>query len=73
MRSVVILLLAMTLMLSGCMKVGPDFTTPPAPVAESWMGPDDQQLTDREAHEEWWTVFNDPILDQLIEEARAAL
>ena len=69
MRSVVILMLGMTLFFSGCMKVGPDFTTPPAPVAESWMGPDDQQLTDREAHEEWWTVFNDPILDQLIEEA----
>jgi len=70
MRSVVILMLGMTLILSGCMKVGPDFTTPPAPVAESWMGLDDQQLTARsDAHEEWWTVFNDPVLDQLIEEA----
>jgi NodT family efflux transporter outer membrane factor (OMF) lipoprotein len=70
MRFVVILMLGMTLMLSGCMKVGPDFTTPPAPVAESWMGSEDSQLTARSAaHEDWWAVFNDPVLNQLIEEA----
>jgi len=69
MRSVVILMLGTTLIVSGCMKVGPDFITPPAPVAESWMGPDAKQLTARsDPHEEWWTVYNDPILNQLIEE-----
>ena len=70
MRPLLILLMCAALLLSGCIKVGPDFTTPPAPVTESWMGPDDQQLTaSSDAHEEWWTVFNDPVLDQLIEEA----
>ena len=70
MRLVVLLMWGMTLLSSGCMKVGPDFTTPPAPVADSWTAPDDRQLTARpDAHEEWWTVFNDPILNQLIAEA----
>ena len=69
MRSVVILMLGTTLIVSGCMKVGPDFITPPAPVADSWMEPDDQQLmATSDTHEEWWTVYNDPILNQLIEE-----
>ena len=70
MHFVVFLLLGMTLLSSGCMKVGPDFTTPPAPVAGSWLSPDDRQLTARsDAHEEWWTVFNDPVLNQLVEDA----
>jgi NodT family efflux transporter outer membrane factor (OMF) lipoprotein len=70
MRFAVILMLGMTLILSGCMKVGPDFTTPPAPIADSWIEPDDQQLTARsETHAEWWTVFNDPVLNSLIEDA----
>jgi len=70
MRFVVLLMLGMTLIFSGCMKVGPDFTPPPAPVAESWMEPDDQQLTAKsDPHAEWWTVFNDPILNKLVEDA----
>ena len=70
MRFIAILLLGMTLLTSGCIKVGPDFTTPPTPVADSWIAPDDQQLSaESEPQVEWWTVFNDPILNQLIEEA----
>ena len=62
MRFVVILLLGVTLLTSGCIKVGPDFTAPPAPVADSWTEPDNQQLTAKtDHHEEWWTVFNDPV------------
>ena len=70
MRFVVNLMLSMTLLMSGCIKVGPDFTTPPAPVVDSWMEPDDQQLTSRsDPHAEWWKLFNDSILNQLVEEA----
>jgi NodT family efflux transporter outer membrane factor (OMF) lipoprotein len=70
MRFVVILLLGVTLLTSGCIKVGPDFTAPPAPVADSWKEPDNQQLTAKtDHHEEWWTVFNDPVLNKLVEEA----
>jgi len=70
MRFVLILMLGVTLLTSGCIKVGPDFTTPPAPVADSWLEPDNKQLTvTSDHHEEWWTVFNDPVLNKLIEDA----
>jgi len=70
MRFVVMLMLAVTLLTSGCMKVGPDFTTPPAPLADSWLEPDNKQLTvTPDQHEEWWLVFNDPILNSFVEAA----
>jgi NodT family efflux transporter outer membrane factor (OMF) lipoprotein len=70
MRFVVIFLLGVTLLTSGCIKLGPDFTTPPAPLADSWLEPDSQQITVApDHHEDWWTVFNDPVLNKLVEEA----
>ncbi|MDH3997764.1 MAG: efflux transporter outer membrane subunit [Desulfuromonadales bacterium] len=70
MRFVVILSLALTLLTSGCIKVGPDFTPPPAPVAESWIDADESSLVAEPGqHEEWWTVFGDAVLDDLIDEA----
>ncbi|MDX2478775.1 MAG: efflux transporter outer membrane subunit [Desulfuromusa sp.] len=70
MRFVVLLVLAVVLLMSGCIKVGPDYTTPPAPVADSWLEPDNQQLTiTSDHHEDWWTVFNDPVLNKFIEDA----
>lgn len=59
--------LAALLALGGC-KVGPDFKPPEAPVAGSYTqaqpsGADPALL------ERWWTVFNDPTLDRLIETA----
>ncbi len=70
MRFVMLFVLAVTLLTSGCIKVGPDFTTPPAPVADSWLEPENQQLTVSSDHsEEWWTVFNDPVLNKLVEDS----
>lgn len=70
MRFVVLLVFGLILMTSGCVKVGPDFTTPPAPVSDSWLEPDNQQLTvQSDPHEEWWTVFNDPVLNGFIADA----
>jgi len=50
-------------------KVGPDYCQPAAPVAAEWIDAYDerlrQELPDDPA---WWLVFNDPILDELIEE-----
>ena len=48
-------------------KVGPNYCKPPAPVAEHWIDADDKRV--RSSDEEpafWWTVFKDPVLDQLI-------
>ncbi|MGI9428076.1 MAG: efflux transporter outer membrane subunit, partial [Bythopirellula sp.] len=50
-------------------KVGPDYCKPAAPVACDWIDAYDervrQEFSDNPA---WWTVFNDPVLNGLIEE-----
>lgn len=62
-------LLALTLWLGGCM-VGPDYRPPPAPVAERWLVTDPTRVqTDFVGPGEWWSVFNDPALDALVEAA----
>jgi NodT family efflux transporter outer membrane factor (OMF) lipoprotein len=58
--------------LAGCTTLGPDFSTPEVPVATEWTDIDPELLSNQPAdHPEWWTVFNDPILNQLIETAQA--
>jgi NodT family efflux transporter outer membrane factor (OMF) lipoprotein len=57
------------LLLSGCM-VGPDFTRPPAKVSQVWLEADDQRVkTEPAEYRDWWRVFNDPILDRLVDRA----
>jgi outer membrane protein TolC len=57
---------------SGCTTLGPDFVTPEAPVAAEWTEIDQEMLSNQPAdHPEWWIVFNDPVLNQLIETARS--
>ncbi|MBI2804722.1 MAG: efflux transporter outer membrane subunit [Planctomycetes bacterium] len=51
-------------------KVGPNFETPPATVAESWIDADDKRIhPNAEVPDTWWTAFQDPVLDQLIADA----
>jgi outer membrane protein, multidrug efflux system len=59
--------LAALLVLSGCM-VGPDYKRPELDL------PKDYGVTQAPvpAPERWWTIFNDPVLDKLVEEALAA-
>ncbi len=48
-------------------KVGPQYVTPPAPVAKDWIDADDKRIrTDADDLAKWWTVFNDPVLNDLI-------
>ena len=66
-----LMLLAMIL-IAGCTTLGPDFESPEAQVAEDWTEIDQDKLTNQPAdHPEWWTVFNDPVLNQLIETAQS--
>ena len=70
MRNVAVLLVAAALLASGCVMVGPDFIPPPAPVSDDWLEKDEAQLTSAtDHHEEWWSVFDDPVLNGLVEEA----
>lgn len=57
-------------MFTGCVAVGPDFVKPEEPVHENWIDIDDTSLTSERDHlNDWWTVFNDPILNDLIQKA----
>jgi NodT family efflux transporter outer membrane factor (OMF) lipoprotein len=62
--------MAAMLFLSGCKTVGPDFQKPEAPVADNWLDADNDRVdTSIAAYEDWWDVFDDPVLAKLIERA----
>ena len=53
---------------SGCTKVGPDFEPLTAPKSEQWIDQRDGRIkTEESDYTTWWQVFNDPILNRLIE------
>lgn len=48
-------------------KVGPNYCQPPAPVAEHWIDQNDLHTEPNpESLCHWWTLFNDPKLNELI-------
>jgi NodT family efflux transporter outer membrane factor (OMF) lipoprotein len=68
-RVAVILLVPAVLASAGCM-VGPDFVRPKTTVAPSWLDTGDQRVqTGPSEYRNWWTAFDDPVLDRLIERA----
>jgi NodT family efflux transporter outer membrane factor (OMF) lipoprotein len=53
--------------ISGCVKVGPDFVPPEAPVAENWLASGDPRITTTAPQDaEWWRTFSDPKLSELV-------
>ena len=62
--------LGAVLLLGGCAMVGPDFVKPEAPVETEWMEARDPEIkTESSDYKEWWTLFNDPVLNSLVESA----
>jgi len=62
--------LVAVLWLSGCTMVGPDFVKPEAPVEKEWMEARDPDIKSEPSdYKEWWSVFNDPVLNSLVENA----
>jgi NodT family efflux transporter outer membrane factor (OMF) lipoprotein len=48
-------------------KVGPNYSRPPAPVAQNWIDATDPRVrTESDDLSHWWKVFNDPALNDLI-------
>ena len=48
-------------------KVGPNYSPPAAPVAQHWIDDADKRVrTNGDDLSQWWTVFNDPVLDTSI-------
>jgi NodT family efflux transporter outer membrane factor (OMF) lipoprotein len=67
-RAAALRLLALALpALAGC-RVGPDFATPSAAVATRWQEAADPAVKANRAQDaKWWTGFNDPVLDRLVD------
>jgi len=51
-------------------KVGPNYCRPSAPVADQWIDADNPQVkSEATDYSYWWTVFNDPVLNKLVDTA----
>ena len=63
-------LAAIAFMFSGCTMVGPDFIKPEAPMRDDWTEAQAPGLSAGQTdYREWWRVFNDPVLDNLVAKA----
>lgn len=64
-----------TLILSGCITVGPDYVLPETKVPEKWhnelKGGITGEAQDPQSLAKWWTTLNDPVLSGFIERAVA--
>lgn len=68
------LLLCGTVVLGGCVQLGPDFQSPAQPWVEHWNSPALEIASQQHAQpdsRQWWRVFNDPVLDHLMAQADA--
>ena len=66
-RRVLMMSAAIATSCSGCTLVGPNFKTPVAPVAPAYLGAGGQKLPAKEPElRDWWKVFGDPALNQLV-------
>lgn len=64
------IVLFVALLLVGCIKLGPDYVRPPTSVMRTWAEAGDKRITQGQADwRAWWRVFDDPVLDRLIETA----
>ena len=61
--------LAMSACLTGCV-VGPDYQAPDPDMPTAWSIAETQSNDERlEALADWWTLFDDPVLEDLIEQS----
>lgn len=62
-----------TLILSGCVTVGPDYVLPETKIPGEWhnelKGGVTGEVQDPQRLAKWWTTLNDPVLSGLIERA----
>jgi outer membrane protein TolC len=55
---------------TGCTMVGPDYVRPPAPTATDWIETNEPAVKREPTNvSTWWTVFQDPVLNTLVETA----
>lgn len=63
-------MVAAIFLITGCTMVGPDFVKPEAPVEAEWLEARDPEIKIAPSdYKAWWSAFNDPVLDNLVETA----
>ena len=63
-------LIGLLLLSGGCTMVGPDYIKPAAAEPEKWLQEEDPKIESKETDfSQWWAVFNDPVLNSLVETA----
>jgi NodT family efflux transporter outer membrane factor (OMF) lipoprotein len=70
-RPYLLVLTVMGFLVSGCAMVGPDYPTPPpAPEQKAWIEQTDPKIKAEPTDlSNWWEVFDDPVLNSLVEQA----
>jgi NodT family efflux transporter outer membrane factor (OMF) lipoprotein len=57
-------------LVSGCAMVGPDYGRPSVKVEQTWLETADKRVqTASVNYKDWWQVFQDPVLNRLIDTA----
>jgi NodT family efflux transporter outer membrane factor (OMF) lipoprotein len=64
-----LIILSMCLFQFGCGTLGPDFEKPETPTVDDWFAENPSISRETAELSEWWKVFNDPVLDKLVEES----
>lgn len=62
-------LVAVALLLGGCWSLAPRYERPPIELPAQWAGSEDRSSASISV--QWWKIYADPLLDQLVEEAFA--
>ena len=61
----------LALLLASCAAVGPDYEKPEVAAPDDWSLDAAEGLSNAPSERvEWWKIFNDPVLDRLVETAR---
>ena len=62
--------IALMIVFSGCTLVGPDYVKPTAQEPKQWLESTNPKIESKEVDfSDWWTVFSDPVLNDLIQAA----
>ena len=62
--------LVLVALLAGCTTVGPDYQRPQAPLPEKYLQEGKEGSPAAAVSREWWTLYGDPTLDQLVAATR---